>query len=420
MISFVLDDTGVVLEYTPELGNRNWVRDELDKGSVQIRRVFKFEKRDLVPEVNSDKIDGELDDFEEFVYRFQLANTNGTYYQIAGRKLSINNEVWIAKSEATWRTKLFVAERDISIFKHIAKLIDKDQAIIVGGEEDGAIPIAEFEGLIKRFPNTYELNRYAEARVSNIIGEYIQPQRDFRNQYETYLNKRNSTQSAAPIRAEKLLETEIEKFNLIRGTLKAWLDAGEKSEKDWQEKLLAILPLIFPKYIAVLKEVPIEDRYTTPGKVKIRKIDFALADANGNIDVVEIKKPENDILLRRSLYRDNHVPTGVLSGTIMQAEKYLFHLSKAGPAIEDKLTAQYAALLPPGLKIRITTPKAMLILGRETKSNGASALTPRELADFEVIKRKYANVIDIITYDDLLRRLDNIIASLERRQTAGL
>jgi len=33
--------------------------------------------------------------------------------------------------------------------------------------------------------------------------------------------------------------------------------------------------------------------------------------------------------------------------------------------------------------------------------------------DFEVVKRKYKNVIDIITYDDLLRRLDFIIKQLD-------
>jgi hypothetical protein len=32
-----------------------------------------------------------------------------------------------------------------------------------------------FDDLIAQFPNTYELNRYAEARVTNIIGEYIEP-----------------------------------------------------------------------------------------------------------------------------------------------------------------------------------------------------------------------------------------------------
>jgi len=38
--------------------------------------------------------------------------------------------------------------------------------------------------------------------------------------------------------------------------------------------------------------------------------------------------------------------------------------------------------------------------------------------DLEIIKRKYANMIDILTYDDLLRRLDNIIASLHSRAAA--
>jgi len=33
--------------------------------------------------------------------------------------------------------------------------------------------------------------------------------------------------------------------------------------------------------------------------------------------------------------------------------------------------------------------------------------------DFEVVKRKYKNVIDIITYDDLLRRLEFIIKQLD-------
>jgi hypothetical protein len=64
-------------------------------------------------------------------------------------------------------------------------------------------------------------------------------------------------------------------------------------------------------------------------------------------------------------------------------------------------------------------PKAMLILGRDRKADGSPALEPAQLSDLEVIKRKYANMIDIITYDDLLRRLENIIVSLKRgRETA--
>lgn len=184
--------------------------------------------------------------------------------------------------------------------------------------------------------------------------------------------------------------------------------------------LLAFLPLIFPKYVAVIEKVPVEDRYTNPDKIVTRVMDLALVDVNGSIDVIEIKKPFDDVLLRKTLYRDNFVPTGDLSGTIMQAEKYLFHLSKWGIAGEKKLTEKYQALLPPGLQIRITNPKALLILGRDRKADGNPALNPTQLFDLEVIKRKYANMIDIITYDDLLRRLENIIASLRRRSKDGL
>ena len=60
------------------------------------------------------------------------------------------------------------------------------------------------------------------------------------------------------------------------------------------------------------------------------------------------------------------------------------------------------------------------ILGRDRKANGSAALTDGQMADLEIIKRKYANMIDIITYDDLLRRLDNILASLRRRKANGL
>jgi len=33
--------------------------------------------------------------------------------------------------------------------------------------------------------------------------------------------------------------------------------------------------------------------------------------------------------------------------------------------------------------------------------------------DFELIKRQYKNVLEIITYDDLLTRLDNMIEALK-------
>ncbi|MEY9399508.1 hypothetical protein ABIF66_010293 [Bradyrhizobium japonicum] len=207
---------------------------------------------------------------------------------------------------------------------------------------------------------------------------------------------------------------------LLREIILAWLgDATSYSEKDWQRLIIKVILLLFPKYVAVLEGVTVADFYSKPGTRKNRFIDICLIDAGGSIDVIEIKKPFDDVLLSRGLYRGNSVPTKELSGTVMQAEKYLFHLSKWGVEGERQLTKKYASVVPNGMQIRITNPKAMVLLGRDKRADGTSALTDEQLFDLEVIKRKYSNMMDILTYDDLVRRLDNVIASLSQRRGAG-
>ena len=107
------------------------------------------------------------------------------------------------------------------------------------------------------------------------------------------------------------------------------------------------------------------------------------------------------------------MPRSELAGTVMQAEKYLFHLSKWGQAGEWAIFQKRKNELPPSIELKITNPKAMILLGRDDK------FTQQQRFDFEIIRRKYANVIDIMSYDDLLRRLDNIIAMLRKNSSIG-
>ncbi len=418
MIEFSLAQSGVVLEYQAEIRANGWIWQELQtSGHVQISRAFTFLRSDLLETPSTD----DQEEIEGFTYRFTFATVEEGYYRIAGRIIGIDDDVLILTTGINLSRKVFVAERNISVFGRIAKLVGPGKEIVVGGDKDGAIPAEIFAEMLTKFPNSTELDKYASARVENVLGDYLDAQRDFRAQYEAYLNRRIATALGAPLRAEALLETEIEKFMLIRDTIHAWLATGAgRSEKAWQNMLTAFLLLIFPKYVAVLENVPVDDRYSSPGKLKKRVIDLALVDTNGSLDVIEIKRPFDDVLVRKVRYRDNSVPTKELSGTIMQAEKYLFHLSKCGVAGEEKLTEKYGKLLPPQVKIQITNPKALLILGRDRKPDGSPALDPSQTFDFEVIKRKYTNVMDIITYDDLLRRLESMISSLRRRSAEGL
>ena len=61
-----------------------------------------------------------------------------------------------------------------------------------------------------------------------------------------------------------------------------------------------------------------------------------------------------------------------------------------------------------GFEINITNPKGFIIMGREND------LSIEQKKDFEVVKRKYKNVIDIISYDDLLNRLKFTIEQIKK------
>ena len=131
-------------------------------------------------------------------------------------------------------------------------------------------------------------------------------------------------------------------------------------------------------------------------------------DSNGNVDIVEIKRPFDNCIVTKNTYRDNHIPLRELSGTVMQIEKYIFYLNKWGKKGEDVLTNKYKEKLLDDFKIKITNPSGIIVMGRE------NCLSNIQREDFEVIKRKYKNIIDIITYDDLLKRLKFTIEQLKK------
>ncbi|BCW89712.1 hypothetical protein sos41_28780 [Alphaproteobacteria bacterium SO-S41] len=410
MFEFVVTPIGATVKYTPDIQGPAWIKSELSKhGSITISRVFSFLADDVVSEPDGDPFE------ENAEYEFRFATIIGEYLKIEGRIFGIIPNIFLHKNIPLSR-KLFAAERNVSIFLRISKILNSTDDIIIGGDHPSAIPYAEFENLLKKFPNTLELDRYANARVADILGDYLDNMKDARRVYEDYLSKTRAFIKENPLRQEELLHLEVHKYKLIRKTITGWLTSGaNRSESDWQNMILQFILLIFPKYVAVLRNVKINDYYTSPGSVHHRYIDIALIDASGNIDLIEIKKPTLDMLLGKTIYRGNSVPSRVLTYTVMQAEKYLFHLNKWGIKGEELLTKKYRSALPSDLKIRITSPKSIVILGRDRLPSGDPAFDENQGFDFDVIKRKYSNLIDIMSYDDLLRRLDNIIASLETR-----
>lgn len=397
MIYFEQDGSRLLLNYQPEMNQTDWLDHKLqERGEVTLRRTFTFTNEDLVSREN---------DEDYGVRTFVLGSIDGSYNRISKDVLGLKYDALIDRV-IPLDTRIFVAHRDISIFRKIDALVDEQ--IVIGGDAEEAVPTSEFYHLMKTFPTSTELNHYANSRISRILKDYLGTISDAEGKLNRYLERKRTVSEAH--RSSPLANLELQKFEYIRDELISMLKTADSfSEKDWQTKIIDFLLLIFPKYIAVLENVHIKDFYSKPGKITKRYIDLMLVDANGSTDIIELKKPFPNALLSHHKYRDSHTPKKELAGAIMQAEKYIFHLSKWGSVGEKEIYMKRKGELPDDLELKVTNPKALILLGRDDDFSGEQRF------DFEIIRRKYANMLDIMTYDDLLRRLDNIIIMMKRK-----
>ncbi|MBP6733466.1 MAG: DUF4263 domain-containing protein [Chromatiaceae bacterium] len=406
MIKFSKQGSQLLLIYRPDRFNdASWLDEKLQQdGAVTLRRTFTFTSSDLLtkPAPPDEEDDGER--------IFLLGSLADGYYRIKKDILGIKHDL-LLDGAMKLESRSFIAQRDISIFSRIDELVD--EPIVVGGENENAIPLADFELLVKTFPTSTELTHYARTRVARVLKDYFGTISDAESQFNQHLNRKKKLPSKS--RESIVTNFELQKFEYVHAELESMLKVADSySEKDWQTKILGLVLFVFPKYVAVLENVHIRDFYTDASKATDRYIDLMLVDANGSTDIIEVKKPfQNALLSRRPTYRDNHTPRKELAGSVMQAEKYLFHLSKWGRAGEHEIYKKRKGELPTGTELKITNPKAIILLGRDND------FTNEQRLDFEIIRRKYANMLDIMTYDDLLRRVANIIEMMKRQVQAG-
>ncbi|WP_339300016.1 Shedu immune nuclease family protein [Paenibacillus sp. FSL R5-0623] len=396
MIKFEEIGDEIIVRYIPRDG-LHWVIKKFDDNEkIAIGKTFYFEKNDLIKDI----------DLEEFTIieevQFSFAKREGDYFRVNKTAIRVEKELLIHKN-IKFQINMFKTFNNISIFRRIFDVIEGDLSI---GPDKSDLPVEEFNKLLKIFPNSTEVRKYSNARISQILKEYVNTKREFVLEYNSYMSKKLVEKSIKSSLSATFAEYEVRKYQYVMERLKYMLkNENGYTESDWQNEIIDVLLLIYPKYIRVFKEVRFRDEYS----LKQRRLDYMLIDSSGNVDVVEIKKPNFNALISQHTYRDNYVPVRELSGTIMQVEKYLFHLNKSGRQGEKDLTNKYREFLPSGFEINITSPSAIIILGREKELNS------EQLRDLEVIKRKYKNVMDIVTYDDLIRRLEGIIGKFQNQ-----
>jgi len=386
-VSFEKTENNLILIYTPRDTN-GWLYDKFkENDSYTISRIFDVSKKNLVEPYDLNK---EYDEDEPIRFIFGTKVDDG-YFLINKEILNINFELYLHNS-IKLSSKQFIIPRNFSVFRELEKL--QPAEIYIGGKHHSNVSEEDFNSLVKSLPSDTEIDKYIVARTSAIFREYFPLKIDGEEKYNEYLNKKIKIKESRI--SNIFAETELEKFNLLLNRLEKMLD--DKicyTEDQWQEEISQFILLIFPKYIKVFREAK------TKGK---KRVDFILVDANGNIDILEIKRPpasseEQSLVTKTPYYRGNHVPLRELSGSIMQIEKYIYELNKSGIRGEKNLNKQFKDKLPKNFDIKITNPSGIIIMGR------CINMSSDQKNDFEIIKRKYKNIVDIITYDDLLERL---------------
>ncbi|HFV4764688.1 TPA: hypothetical protein ACH9OH_002245 [Escherichia coli] len=152
MIDFITTNKGIVLKYEPETADTSWVWNELKTHStVIISKVFYFNINDLLnpPSPNQD--------FDSYFYEFQFGTFRGDYTVIPSYILNIQNDIYISKDIHLSR-RVFAAERNISIFGRLSRILNHSNPIHIGGDSAEAIPSNIFSELLSKFPNTREIN----------------------------------------------------------------------------------------------------------------------------------------------------------------------------------------------------------------------------------------------------------------------
>lgn len=395
-IAFEKYNGELILCYTPAMGIED-IKNRLLRGEdFLVKKTFLVDQS-LIREL--DEID------TEETLSFCIGHIGESYIKIKSEVIGTKHNFFFS-NEISLKSTMFIAYRNISILRKIDRVISSD--IYVGGnwDDNKGIPIETYMELVHYFPKTAELDKYAESRIAHILKEFFPECDKYEAIYKKYIDRKNIDEAESNQKGIRNANVSIElaQFSVALDELEEMLSLQEAyTEKEWQVKIQDILRLLYPKYILCTREIKFKgvDGYD-------KRPDFLLVDVNGYVDILEIKKPDIQVLTKQASYRNNYVPVRDFAGAIQQIEKYIFCLI-AFEKSQKEVLSKLKDLLPKTVNPEIVNPQGILLLGRSKDFNA------QQRRDFELIKRQYKHVADIMTYDDLILRFKNIISALELR-----
>lgn len=189
---------------------------------------------------------------------------------------------------------------------------------------------------------------------------------------------------------------EIDSLRSLADEFRAEL-GNQHAESWWQNYIQARILIMQQGYIR-----PIEKMNVAIGNTKFP--DFALVTHDNYLDILEIKKPDTPILKADNSRGNYHWDTEI-SRAIIQVENYLEHITNNAAQVRNFIKDTY------GLELKVVRPRGFILAG-----NSGEFSLPKQRDDFRLLSHGLKNVM-VITYDELLTRLENHIKVLEQYQT---
>lgn len=121
------------------------------------------------------------------------------------------------------------------------------------------------------------------------------------------------------------------------------------------------------------------------------------------LDILEIKKPDT-IILKEDKGRGNYHWDTEISRAIIRVENYLEHISNQAAQVPSFVKDTY------GLELKVVRPRGFILAG-----NSAEFSSQKQRDDFRLLSHGLKNVT-VITYDELLIRLENHISCSRKVQ----
>lgn len=262
--------------------------------------------------------------------------------------------------------------------------------------KNGYILDDDFKNILRQIPNSNEIKLYKAARIENAISDYFDISNGIDN-YNKYI--RNKLKPTELDFATIDRSYEIANYEYAISQLEECLKMPFMPEEEWQSRLSPLIPLLYPRYVRCYSKVPV---IQNDKKRENKELDFLLADIDGNVCIVELKKPFSDKSILR-LYRNNYAPCAEFSGAIQQIHKYIWDYNNFKKENIIHLKEKY------GEDFKLINPQGVLIYGR------SNAFDDKQKLDFEIIRKQYKDIVDIVTYDDLIDRLKRTIVMLKKK-----